>query len=362
MAEVNPEMLALARESRGMTQAALAKQLGFTQGKVSKWENSLLRPSGKELARIAAVLRYSADFFCQKERIAGLGGSFLFHRKRRRVSAAILKRIEAEANIRRIQVNRLLRSARIEATAQFQPFDIDEFDGDPERVADQVRSAWKLPLGPIRNLTETIESAGGIVVATDFGTTRIDAVHLWVPPSPPLFLVNCVMPGDRLRFTLAHEVGHAIMHAVPTPEIEDEANRFAAQLLMPAEEIQDHLHDMTIQRAASLKAHWRVAMQALIVRAYHLGCISKDRYRRLFTALSARGYRTREPIAIPPEEPTVLGQLMSVHREQLGYDAADLAQVMLTDDPRFYPTEHEPASVTVGEPCILTLRPTADRG
>ena len=39
---INPEMLVLARESRGVMQSELARMLSVTQGKVSKLESGLL--------------------------------------------------------------------------------------------------------------------------------------------------------------------------------------------------------------------------------------------------------------------------------------------------------------------------------
>jgi Zn-dependent peptidase ImmA (M78 family) len=115
--------------------------------------------------------------------------------------------------------------------------DLDSCDGDVERVATLVRAAWRLPLGPVANLTIAIEDAGGIVLKCAFGTPLIDAAHLWLPDMPPLFFVNENTSGDRLRWKLAHEIGHAIMHQCPNGDVETEANRFAGAFLMPADEI-----------------------------------------------------------------------------------------------------------------------------
>jgi Zn-dependent peptidase ImmA (M78 family) len=58
-----------------------------------------------------------------------------------------------------------------------------------------------------------------------------------------------VIPGDRERLTLAHEVGHVVMHHLPTEEDpEDEANLFAATFLMPADDIHGDLGNLTLPR------------------------------------------------------------------------------------------------------------------
>src|SRR5207302_1582291 len=97
------------------------------------------------------------------------------------VPVAAQKRVQANVNILRMQVDRLLRGAEIEAENSFEPLDIEAFNGDASEVARTVRAAWRLPMGPIGNMTAVIEGAGGVVLLCDFGTMGIDAAHLWIP-------------------------------------------------------------------------------------------------------------------------------------------------------------------------------------
>jgi Zn-dependent peptidase ImmA (M78 family)/transcriptional regulator with XRE-family HTH domain len=333
---VNPDMIVLARESCGMTQGDLANAIHVTQGKISKYENGLLAVAEEDLASIAKILGYTTDFFYQTDQIYGLGSSSLFHRQRQGVPIVLQKQIQAQINIRRMQIERLLRGSNVDAENRFEPLDIDAFNGHVEKIARLVRVAWKLPTGPIQNLTAAVENAGGIIMCCEFGTAKIDAAHIWIPGLPPLFFMNNRLPGDRYRFTLAHEVGHAIMHRYPTGDIEAEADRFAAELLMPEQEISDQLHGMTIDRAAMLKPHWKVSMAALIRRARDVKAISERTYRSLFTRLSAIGYRMNEPIPLPLEKPTVVPQLVAVHRQAYGYSDTDLARILFRADPQFF--------------------------
>ena len=48
---VNPEMIILGRELRGLTQADLARQLKATQGKISKLEDGFLGVSTEDLEK-----------------------------------------------------------------------------------------------------------------------------------------------------------------------------------------------------------------------------------------------------------------------------------------------------------------------
>ena len=81
-------------------------------------------------------------------------------------------------------------------------------------MADRIRAAWLIPDGAINNLTILVESAGVIIIESDFGTNGIDGTSLWISETPPLIFINKDLPQDRYRFTLAHELGHLIMHDI----------------------------------------------------------------------------------------------------------------------------------------------------
>jgi Zn-dependent peptidase ImmA (M78 family)/DNA-binding XRE family transcriptional regulator len=355
-------MLIIARESREMVQKDLAEAISVTQGKISKYENGLLVVSDDDLGAISKALRYTREFFYQTDGVHGLGSSFLFHRQRAQVPVLIQRKVQASVNILRMQLDRLLRGGEIETQYSFAPIDIDAHNGDAEKIAAIVRAAWRLPLGPVANVTASIEAAGGVIMVCRFGTDMIDAAHFWLPGLPPLFFVNQNMPGDRLRWTLAHEIGHAIMHRTPTEAGEDEANRFASEFLMPREEIAHQLDGMTLQRAAILKQTWKVSMAAIIRRAFDLGRISERKYRSLNTSLSAQGYKKNEPYPVAVEEPGTVRKLVQMHRMELGYDDFDLARLLFSDDPQYFAPQERPALMSVGgKPFFAFFKPPQDR-
>jgi Zn-dependent peptidase ImmA (M78 family) len=122
------------------------------------------------------------------------------------------------------------------------------------------------------------------------------------------------------------------MHQVPSPEMENEANEFAAALLMPARDIRPHLsgRPLTIQRLAGLKPIWRVSMAALLVRAKTIGAITANQSQYLWRQMSSMGYRRTEPpeLDFKSEQPTVLPEIIRLHFEELGYDLRDLATAL----------------------------------
>lgn len=318
-------MVALARESRGLTQSELARLLGLTQSYISKVESETLVPTPEVIERMAALLDYPASFFYLTDAVYGPGVTEFWHRKRQAATKRDLDRIYAEINKRIMHIERLLRGAEI--AERFPRLSLDEYDG-PEEIARIVRAAWNLPSGPVKDLVAAVESAGGIVVRMAFPTKLVDAVSRWIPGLPPLFFLNEDLPADRERITLAHEVGHVVMHLVPTPDMEDEAFRFAGELMMPARQIKPMLGNLTLPRLARLKAIWCVSMAALITHAARIGSITKNQERYLWMQMSRAGYRQREPseLDFEKETPGVLQALLELHRTTLGYTVDELSR------------------------------------
>lgn len=339
----NPDMIALAREARGFTQTALAEAINVSQGKISKIEAGLLRASEDDVRELANVLRFPVSFFFQPGRRFGTGPSEFYHyRKLKSVSTHALDRYHAEIDIRRMHLASLLDAVDISAPRGFPEHDIDEFAGYAEEVARAVRAAWHVPRGPVRNVTQLIEAAGGIVIHHDFGDHRIDGISRHVPPLPPLFFMNARVGGARYRYTLTHEVGHVVMHRFANPEMEDQANRFAAEFLMPASEIQPHLSYLNLGRIADLAAYWRVSMSAILQRAADLDKVTAAQKKGLWIQLGKSGYRSREPQALEfaVELPKSLQALLEAHVSELGYSVAELAaalNIYQDDFARLYP-------------------------
>ncbi len=59
------ELIAMLRKQQGMTQQALADQMGVTDKAVSKWERDLACPDIKSIPRMAEVLGVSVDDLLQ---------------------------------------------------------------------------------------------------------------------------------------------------------------------------------------------------------------------------------------------------------------------------------------------------------
>jgi Zn-dependent peptidase ImmA (M78 family)/transcriptional regulator with XRE-family HTH domain len=302
-------MVSLIREYRGLTQAELAQRVGVTQGYLSKFENGVADIPAETVESLAAALDWPTSFLYRPDTRTGVGNC-VFHRKQSTVPMKTLRTVEATANILRIGLRPLLAEVDVGADFDFPILDIHEYGGDVDRIAQLARGAWRLPYGPVANLVRTVESAGGIVFRVSFGTRRFDAVSQWADHMPPVFLLNDVATPDRVRFSLAHEIGHVVMHSMPTPDMEREAHRFAAEFLMPAREIRGDLVNLDLAKAAALKQHWKVSMAALIYRARDLEVIPDWRAKSMFVELGRLGWRINEPGDVPIEAPSLAREIV----------------------------------------------------
>ncbi|MGA2173294.1 MAG: XRE family transcriptional regulator [Sedimentisphaerales bacterium] len=334
MQKVRGEMIQLARESRGLTQNELARKTSISQASISKFERSEKDINDEALEKIAKVLDYPPTFFVRDIILRGLGVSGIFHRKRLSISIQILKKIQAEFSIRMSEIATLLDNVEIQCAYAFHHYDIGEYDG-PEQIAELVRAQWKLPLGPIKSIIGVIENAGGIVFKYDLETRKLDAQSHWISGTPPIFFVNGQIPTDRMRFTLAHEIGHIVMHEYPTPNMEEEAHQFASAFLMPKDEILQDIVPFSIERAVALKSKWKVSIAAIIMRAFDLGVISIAQKQRYFTQLGVLGYRTEEPIRLPDEEPNLIRRLIETCQRELGFSIKDFCQIFSINERDF---------------------------
>lgn len=330
------QMAILARQVRDLTQEGLAKTMGVAQSTVSKFEAGVLQPSDEELRKLADALELPIDFFTQRRRIPGPGLSELFHRKRQSLGAKKLHHIHAEAAMRLLALQDLLRSwPEGENEEEGIPnLQIESFDSKPEKIARTVRALWQLPPGPVANLTEVIESFGGIIFVCDFGTDQIDGFSRRWDDVPPAFFLSASLQPDRWRWTLAHELGHMVMHVGVTDgsekDREEEANRFAGEFLAPAHELKPQLFGLTIPKLAGLKRYWKISIQALLTHARRLGVLTENQLRNMMVQLSRAGYRKREPAELDPpaEPPHTLERILRFHQDELGYSEEELLDAL----------------------------------
>ena len=333
------DMLRLARQRLGFTQKAAAERMGIAQPVLSRLENGPAEPDDAFLHKAALVYSLPREFFDLRDPVYGPPVSVHpMLRAKADISARDLDMVVSEMNLRVMHVRRFLDAVDYAPTSELPSLEVEQY-GSPDRIAGVVRAHWGVPSGPVKRLTALVERSGVIVGTSDFSGASISGMTFRVPGQPPLVLLNRIHPADRMRFTLAHELGHLVMHRFPKAEMEDEANAFASALLMPEREMREAFtgRRITLELLAALKPEWRVAMQALLMRAKGLGYLSDNQNRYLWQQISARGWRTREPpeLDFSHERPTVLNAIIKAHLADLGFTMSELSRLVPLHEPEF---------------------------
>ena len=328
---IRPEMIELRRRMLGMSQTELAKRLDIGQGTLSKLEQGLKDISPDILPLLSESLSCHSNFFSLPERLYGGPISAApMYRKKASVGIKVLDRLMAQLNVRIGHIRKLLKQAELHPELVRPQYELEDYNDDPAEIAQLVRRAWMMPTGPVRNLVELLERAGYLIIECDMSDSGLSGVSYQIHDLPPMIFINKSQPMDRYRFTLAHELGHLVMHRIPTHTMEDEANNFAAEFLMPSKDIGSHLAQLTLEKAAYMKPFWRTSMASIVYRAKTLGRITQGQYEYIWRQISAKGWRLNEPVALDVgnEQPTLLKALFTYLQEHMDYSNAELAQVL----------------------------------
>jgi Zn-dependent peptidase ImmA (M78 family) len=223
----------------------------------------------------------------------------------------------------------------------------------PAQAARRLRRAWKLARGPLPHLLRHIETHGVIVATARFGASdRIDAFSCWVQAlsRPIMCLTRERRNVLRRRYSAAHELGHLLLHRRAAPgnaQHEREADRFAAELLMPADDIAAVLpRRLDLAQLIELQQQWGVSVQALLRRCHELSTISPTIYQRGMAAINRLGWGHDEPaLDYNGEWPAMLAEALNLARphglneqilsQGLSLPASEIQEMLgLVDDER----------------------------
>ncbi|MBS1629350.1 MAG: ImmA/IrrE family metallo-endopeptidase [Bacteroidetes bacterium] len=334
---INPAMLVLARESRGMNQKDLAEKISISVSNISKMENSVLPVPVQALEQIAGATNYPKEFFFQK---ADIVPDNLGYRRRQVVSQKILTPINAQVNIIRQNVQFLTRAVNV-PLPKLPAVDVSDAV-TPQLAAKQVRKSWKIKGAVIDNLIQLLEEHGIAISAFDFNTARVDSRSILTEDNYPIIVYNRNHLGDRQRFTLAHELGHLVMHTFTNlkaeQDITHEANLFAAELLMPETEIRKDLKEaLTIPRLAELKRKWKVSMISILYRADDLGYLTPNQKHYLIRQFNNLNIRRREPVELDVaiEQPKLIRRWIAEYKALRKLNTAQVAAALNLNTDEF---------------------------
>lgn len=328
---INGKSIKLARESRGLSQCKLSELLGVTQATLSRFEKGVLTVAPEFVSTIAQALNYPASFFEKDIRIAG--ETSLFYRKRASMTVRDLSILESKISILSKSIDEMLESIDIPELRI--PSVEPTVDNSPQEIAYKIRNYLGVPAGPIDNIVSLLEKNGVIVMFLDVDDMdKFDGLTMFTTNQAPVIWINRNIPNDRKRFSLAHELGHLVMHLrsenleKPEDQKEIEANEFAGEFLMPESQCREDLHNLKYKDLGMKKYYWKVSKAAIIYRAKELKCISEQTSRYLYVTLGRYGERKTESVQVTIDSPKIVNRMFDLHISELKYSIEELTDIV----------------------------------
>lgn len=320
----NGAAVTVVRQSRAWTQAELALKARVSQGYVSKIESGQLELEGEQLGQLAEVLEVPAELLAVREPSLGTNVSCVHHRRRRsKLTALATRRIEGLTHLISLTATRLIEELPHRPEVGLPELPVGAVP--PHEAAQRVRALLGVGDAPIDDVICLVEQLGVAVIRRDLGTDAQDGVSLNLPERRPIIVVNTALPGDRQRLSVAHELGHLVLHGwqVATGEeaVEQEAFEFAGELIAPSAAIGQDLALLTTRdfgRLLDLKVTWGMSIAALIQQASRLGLIDDQLHRMLRIRLNQLGWAKVEPGAVAEERPQLMTRVVGAHLGSLG--------------------------------------------
>lgn len=345
---LNPKRMRKARIARGMTIKKLAEETGISRQMISNYELGKTVPQGPNILKIVRALNFPIEYFSSED-VSIIGGATFF---RSQSAATKTKRDMQEVRIEFVKEVYDFLSTYVNFPQVELP---DTMDKDVEeiteeyikKIARELRNKWGIgQTQPIRNLIEIAEVHGIVVSEANMSDDKLDAVSKWIEGRPFILLTSNNESAVRRNFNVAHEIGHILLHEsvesiheynanVLKNTIEKQANMFASHLLMPDDVFSDSLISTNLEFYVELKKYWNVSIQAMVMKAEHLGLISEDQKLYLNKKISWNKWRKKEPHddIIPVEKPTLFSKVYKMIVDNGVISSADMVhQMKLPED------------------------------
>lgn len=318
-----------ARKIRRMKANKLAELLGVSPSSVSNWEKGTTSPNNDIMFKLVRVLDFPHSFFVTPTEITP---GKVYYRKLTRTTKTLresltYKMVWVEQLIDFIESMVSLPDVFIPSVSiPCMPENLTK--EDIFEISQETRRKYNLKDGPISNMTQLLENSGIIIINTVLENRHIDAFAYLKDGKRPILLLNTFCASAvRLRFDLAHELGHLILHRHLKLEdiqnsnsheyIENQANLFAGALLLPEKTFLSDCNPLMLRTMARIKTRWKVSMSAMIMRLCALDLIDKNKMTHWFQEMARQGIRQKEPYddLIPKEHPKLLDRALEVLRE-----------------------------------------------
>ncbi len=318
---INGLRLKQVRELMGLTQSELALNLDVSQSLIAYIEGGYFQPAEEILQRICEYTHFPQSFFEQIEVTEFPYGSLLY---RSRTSVDALEKSQAN----RYGQFMYEIAEKLVSKLNYRQFKFPKGRVDASIAARITRSnlGYTSDL-PIDDLIYDLERNGVFIFNSPVHFNKVDAFAVWAgyDNKMPVIILTGVSPADRLRYSVAHELGHLILHSTlfgDIQEFEREADVFASELLMPEETMRRVIVEpFSLAKAIRLRSEWKVSIQALVRRAHDLHIISGATYKSLYVQMSQQKKKLQERFSLDvPEQPRGLRSMAeTVYGKKINY-------------------------------------------
>jgi len=307
----NHERLTEIRTVRGMTMDQLAAVLGVTKQMISKYEDGKSIPPVDSINKMAEIFSVPKKYLLKDTIFPAEGSSTLFLRaplETTRKARAYARIVSAWG----YEITRAIDGVQ----SPFKSLSIDENLTIPQKAM-EVRRQWGLGTQPIKNMVELLESKGFNLFVIDSPDLKTEAYSQVINDIPVIIINAGVGTSVRQRFSLAHELGHMILHRdlvdldfdLKSREIENEAHLFAEHFLLPVGGFDTSFVSPKIDSYIALKKEWLVSISAMVFHSERIGLIDSYKRSSLQKQINARGWKKCEPLdkEIKYEKPNAIG-------------------------------------------------------
>ena len=335
------EKLRLARLLNDLTQQDLGEAIFASRQYVHQLESEARTPATDVLNALYEVLKVKPPFF--ELAISNEVKLEQCHfRKRKTTPIKMANRVLAFSTIFEQLVTFILEHLELPHVnfPEMKQSSDKYTNSDIEKAAYECRVLWGLDNGPISHVTRALENAGVMITQYSGVSDKVDALSL--NRKFPIIVRNDAKESVcRMRFDLAHECGHFVLHdGIETGDniTESEADKFASEFLFPRKQFIQEFQNFKGKRLNwnliySLKLKWGMSVRAIIYKAHNNDLITAQQFRGANIWLNKTGQSKTEKYddKIQEETPELLSDTFDVLKNQLGMNFQYIADTLAID-------------------------------
>lgn len=305
----------------GYSRKELADKINISEQAIWQYETKNMMPEINKIHQLAKLFHVKTAYFISEIKDNNHNElvnkhAIAFRAKNQQISIKLLNKQYYQANYIVMFTNYIFKYLKLPQLEIFNLLKIIDSElGQIEEkkyfIKQTARIAREVILNNKQNseLLFSLEQLGIVIYEKNIDNDA-DAYSFWTKNDMPyIVLGNSKGITARRHFDLAHELGHILCHRqiqfdmLSNEEhkiIEQEADLFAAEFLLPAIEFKEDFNKITKKSnpdyLTMIKEKWQVSIQAMAMRAYYLGVMSNSQYRYFWASINKKGYKKLEPL------------------------------------------------------------------